>query len=65
MAGEELYQLPPVASIEELTQAMNVIFGRIGERLDQIEGKRGAAIIRDKLDIQDEDGNTLHGFNIL
>ena len=63
MAGEELYQLPPVRSIEELTQAIDVIFGRIGERIDQLEGKRGTSTIRDKLSIEDGDGNKLHGFN--
>ncbi len=63
MAGEEHYQLPPVNSIAELTQAIDVIFQRIGERIDQLEGKHGTSTIRDKLDIEDEDGNTLHGFN--
>ena len=63
MASDELYQLPPTASIEELTMAMNVILQRLGERIDQIEGIRGTSTIRDKLDIEDEDGNTLHGFN--
>ncbi len=46
MAGEEHYQLPPISSQEELTQAMNVILGRIAERLKFLETENAVDILK-------------------
>jgi len=47
-----------------LTERLNYILQRIADRLDQIEGGRGAPTIAEKLVIsKDDDTDQVHGIN--
>jgi hypothetical protein len=50
-------------SIEEMRSELEVILNSISNRLDAAEGVRGHAEISNRLDIIDDDGFRIHGFN--
>ena len=50
-------------SLEEMRNELEVILNSISNRLDAIEGLRGHGEIKNRLDIIDDDGNRIHGFN--
>lgn len=39
--ARQSYRIPPVSTIEALVDALNMQFGMISDRLDQLEGRRG------------------------
>jgi len=41
---------------------LNQIFSRISDRLDELQGLRGDAVVRGQFFIQDPDGNNISGF---
>lgn len=62
MALKEVYQIAESASLSAITIQLNAILAMIADRLDRIEGHRGASTIQDSVTIN-SGGDTVHGFN--
>ena len=50
------------SNMDGLIQQLNTILADISNRLDAIEGQRGTASIKNRVDIKDDDGNRIGGF---